>query len=322
MSQEYFVFIEHFLGQVTDISYMLLAQARKLAGTDKGKVVAILTGSKAEGLAADLAADIVLYIDHPDLAEYTGYACAKAVTGLIQDKSPRVVLFGDTTIGAEMAGVLSARLGLPLVSSCLELAQEDSRIQYATQIYGGKIFAEGYLPEMTTLVTMLPGRFKVEQGKSSKTPEVTAVAAPSLGDLKVTFKQYIEPENADVDITKQSVLVTVGRGIQQKANLDLAEDLAEALGTVVAASRPIIDQSWLPVSRLVGKSGKTVKPKVFLAFGISGAPEHTEGITGSEMIIAINTDPAAPIFNIAKYGAEVDMLDLLPVLTEKVKEAK
>jgi electron transfer flavoprotein alpha subunit len=125
-----------------------------------------------------------------------------------------------------------------------------------------------------------------------------------------------------VDITKQSVLVTVGRGIQQKDNLDLAEELAEALGTVVAASRPIIDQSWLPVSRLVGKSGKTVKPKVFLAFGISGAPEHTEGITESEMIIAINTDPAAPIFNIAKYGAEVDMLDLLPVLTEKVKEAK
>lgn len=322
MSQEYFVFIEHFRGQVTDISYMLLAQAQKLATADKGKVVAILTGSKAEGLSADLAADYVLYIDSPALAEYTGQACANAVSRIIHDKNPRVVLFGDTTIGAEMAGVLSARLGLPLVSSCLELAPQNSHIQFTTQICGGKIFAEGYLPEATTLVTMLPGRFKVEQGKSSKAPEVTIIAAPDLGSLKVTFKRYIEPESADVDITKQSVLVTVGRGIQQKDNLDLAEELAEALGTVVAASRPIIDQNWLPVSRLVGKSGKTVKPKVFLAFGISGAPEHAEGMTGSEMIIAINTDPAAPIFNIAKYGAEVDMLDLMPVLTEKIKEAK
>jgi electron transfer flavoprotein alpha subunit len=211
---------------------------------------------------------------------------------------------------------------LPLVSACLELTQEDGRIQYTVQICGGKIFAEGYLPESTTLVSMLPGRFKVEQGKSSKTPEVTAVPAPDLGDLRVTFKRYIDAEDADVDITKESVLVTVGRGIQQKDNLDLAEELADALGTVVAASRPVIDQGWLPVSRLVGKSGKTVKPKVFLAFGISGAPEHTEGITGSGMIIAINTDPAAPIFTIAKYGVEADMLDLLPVLTEKIKEAK
>jgi electron transfer flavoprotein alpha subunit len=118
------------------------------------------------------------------------------------------------------------------------------------------------------------------------------------------------------------VLVAVGRGIQQKDNLELAEELAEALGTVVAASRPIIDQNWLPTSRLVGKSGKAVKPKVYLALGISGAPEHAEGISGSDMIIAINTDPAAPIFNQARYGAEVDILDLLPVLTEKVKEAK
>ena len=139
---------------------------------------------------------------------------------------------------------------------------------------------------------------------------------------RVIFKKYLEPESADVDITKQSVLVSVGRGIQQKDNLDLAEELAEALGTAVSASRPVIDQGWLSTSRLVGKSGKAVKPKVYLAFGISGAPEHTEGITGSDMIIAVNTDPAAPIFNIAKYGAEVDLLDLLPVLTEKIREAK
>jgi electron transfer flavoprotein alpha subunit len=111
----------------------------------------------------------------------------------------------------------------------------------------------------------------------------------------------------------------VGRGIQQEANLESAEELASALGGAICGSRPVVDQGWLPTSLLVGKSGKSVKPKVFLAIGISGAPEHVEGITGSEIIIAINTDPAAPIFDVAKYGANVDLFELVPTLTEKLQ---
>jgi electron transfer flavoprotein alpha subunit len=322
MSQDIFVFIEHIRGQVADISYMMLAQARQIADTNGGKVVALLAGYKAQGLANDLAADSVLYIDHPSLAEFTGEAYTKAVSGVIKERSPRLVLFGDTSIGVDIAGVLSARLGLPMVSSCQQLSLEGETIHFTGQICAGKIMVEGDLPNGTVLVTMLPGKYKAEQGKSAKTPEMITLPAPELGESRVIFKQFLEPASTDVDITKQSVLVSVGRGIQQKDNLDLAEDLAEALGTVVAASRPVIDQGWLSTARLVGKSGKAVKPKVYLAFGISGAPEHTEGITSSDMIIAVNTDPAAPIFNIAKYGAEVDLLDLLPVLTEKIREAK
>jgi electron transfer flavoprotein alpha subunit len=133
-------------------------------------------------------------------------------------------------------------------------------------------------------------------------------------------KEYIEPEAGDVDISTESLLISVGRGIQSEDNIEIAEELAEALGGVVSASRPVVDQGWLPTSRLVGKSGYQVKPKVYLALGISGAPEHTESITGSEVIIAINTDPAAPIFNIAKYGVVEDIFDLVPVLTEKIEE--
>jgi electron transfer flavoprotein alpha subunit len=322
MSQDIFVFIEHIRGQVADISFMMLAQARQIADANGGKVVALLAGYKAQGLANDLAANTVLYVDHPSLAEFTGEAYTKAVSGVIKERSPRLVLFGDTSIGVDMAGVLSARLGLPMVSSCQQLSLEGETIHFTGQICAGKIMVEGDLPNGTVLVTMLPGKFKAEQGKSTKAPEIITLPVPALGESRVVFKQYLEPESADVDITKQSVLVSVGRGIQQKDNLDLAEELAEALGTVVAASRPVIDQGWLSTARLVGKSGKAVKPKVYLAFGISGAPEHTEGITGSDMIIAVNTDPAAPIFNYAKYGAEVDLLDLLPVLTEKIREAK
>jgi electron transfer flavoprotein alpha subunit len=136
------------------------------------------------------------------------------------------------------------------------------------------------------------------------------------------LKQYIEPESGDVDISKEPLLISVGRGIQNQDNISLAEELAQVLGGVVCASRPVVDQGWLPTSRLVGKSGSTVKPKLYLAIGISGAPEHVEAITSSDVIIAINTDPAAPIFNIAKYGTTADLFDLVPALTERLKQIK
>jgi electron transfer flavoprotein alpha subunit len=168
---------------------------------------------------------------------------------------------------------------------------------------------------------MVPGGYKPEDGQRSTPPPVTTVETPEFQDLKIRVSQYIEPEAGDVDIASEPLLVAVGRGIQLEDNIELAEELAEAIGGEVCASRPVVDQGWLPTSRLVGKSGYQVKPKVYLALGISGAPEHTEGISGSDTIIAINTDPAAPIFNIAQYGVVEDIFDLVPVLTEKLEES-
>jgi electron transfer flavoprotein alpha subunit len=130
------------------------------------------------------------------------------------------------------------------------------------------------------------------------------------------------PEAGDVDISKEEILISVGRGIQNQDNLELAQELADALGGVLVASRPVVDQGWLPISRLVGKSGKKVKAKLYLALGISGAPEHIEALGDSEMILAVNTDPQAPIFNVAKFGTTVDLFDLVPALTEKIQSSK
>ncbi len=170
------------------------------------------------------------------------------------------------------------------------------------------------------MITVIPGGYKPEDGQSEGAPEITPFDF-SLGDLKVTLKGYVEPEITDVDITKQEVLISIGRGIQTEDNIELAEDLAELLGGAVCASRPVVDQGWLPISRMVGKSGNLVKPKLYLALGISGAPEHVEGMAGAETIIAVNIDPNAPIFDIAKYGAEVDLFDLIDYLIEAVEEA-
>lgn len=322
MQQDIYVLVEHICGQVADISYLMLAAAHGITEEVGGSVVAVLLGHHAQDLANSLATNRVLYFDHPALADFTSSAYQRVLASLIHENRPRLVLFGDTSIGAEVAGPLSARLNLPLVSYCREIHTRSGTLKYTSQICGGKIMVEGDLPEPTALATMIPGAYKADQGRSAQPPVVVWSAVPSLEDLPVKFLHYIVPEVSDVDISKESILVSVGRGIQTQDNLSLVKDLADALGGVVTASRPVVDQGWLPTTRLVGKSGKRVKPKLYLALGISGAPEHVEAIADSEMIIAINTDSDAPIFNLANYGAIVDILDLIPALTETVKLAR
>ncbi len=321
MKQEIFVLIEHLQGRVADISYLMLAAARGVAEKIDGNVVALVLGHNQRALTNDLAADRILYFDHPDLAHFTPNAYQRVIGELIEENKPRLALFGDTSIGVEVAGPLSARLNLPLVSYCKSLRVENNAIEFTSQICGGKLMAEGELPPPTALATMIPGGYKAEQGRSVTPGVVVQASVPQLNKLPVRFLQYIEPETGDVDITKEALLISVGRGIQSQDNLEIVQELADALGGVICASRPVVDQGWLPATRLVGKSGKRVKPKVYLALGISGATEHVEAITDSEVIIAINTDPLAPIFNLAQYGATVDLLDLVPALTDAVRRA-
>jgi electron transfer flavoprotein alpha subunit len=319
MNQDIFVAIEHLRGKVSEISYVMLAAAQDLAQSSGGEVVAIMLGQNAQGLASDFKANRVLYVDHPLLADFNPEAYQKALIGIIEEYKPLAVLFGHTTIGMDTVGGISAQLGLPLVSSVRTIEAGNKLI---SQICGGKIMAECNLPEPTALITLVPGGYKPEQGQSTQSPPITSIPTQQLDGLRMKLNQYIEPETGDVDISKEPLLIAVGRGIQNQDNISLAEELAQAIGGVVCASRPVVDQGWLPTSRLVGKSGSTVKPKVYLAIGISGAPEHVEAITGSDVIIAINTDPAAPIFNIAKYGTTADLFDLVPVLTEQIRNVK
>jgi electron transfer flavoprotein alpha subunit len=322
MNQDTFVLVEHLRGQVADISYVMLAAARALAGQMDGRVVAILLGHQVQALANDLAADQVWYIDHPALADFNPDSYQQALEPLLAEHAPRLCLFGDTSIGAELAGPLSARLGLPLVSYCRGFHAQDGTLKFVSQVCGGKIMFEGELPAPTALATMMPGGYKPEAGRSAQPPGVIPLQVPAFTGPRLRLLRYIEPEIGDVDISKEAMLVAVGRGIQNQDNLQLAQELADALGAAVCSSRPVVDQGWLPTSRLVGKSGQRVKAKVYLALGISGAPEHVEAVTNSETIIAVNTDPQAPIFDVAQYGAELDLLDLLPALTEAVQQAK
>ena len=284
-------------------------------------MIAILIGHEVEGLAGNLAADQVWTIDQPDLADFNSDLYRQALKAILQDHPARLVLFGDTSMGTEIAGPLSVQMNVPLISACHNLSVKDGALKFTSQVCGGKLMVEGEIPTTTTFVTMMPGGYRPEDGHSDGPPAITRLEAPAFKPARLALQQYIEPDTSDVDISKEELLVAVGRGIQNEDNLQLAQELADALGAVLC-SRPVVDQGWLPTSRLVGKSGRHVKPKIYLAIGISGAPEHIEAIGDSEIIIAVNTDPDAPIFNMATYGANVDLFDLVPILTEKLQHIR
>ncbi len=319
MTQDIFLFIEHIQGQVSDISYIMAAAARDLAKSEDCGVVGILFGSGAEGLKESLAVDKVVYCDHPDLAEFSSDAYKRTLISLLDEYTPRAILFGNTTLGADVSSSLAAHSEFPIINSCIKVSDSGSII---SQICGGKIMVDSKLADKTTLITVNPGGYKPDEGQSDSSPETISFSPPDLENLKVKLVQYIEPEAGDVDISQEKILIAIGRGIQTEDNIELADELATLLGGEVCASRPVIDQGWLPTSRLVGRSGKKVKPDLYLSLGISGATEHIEAITDSKTIIAINSDPDAPIFDIAQYGIEVDLFDFIDPLLEQIESAK
>jgi electron transfer flavoprotein alpha subunit len=319
MSNDIFVLVEHHDGQITDDTGELLGGAAQLAGQSGGRCVAVLLGSGDRALADGLAADEVIYVDHPALGGFVPEAYVAALAALVSERDPRLVMIANSTVGMDVAGALSARTGRPLVAYCTGVNFEGDSTVATAQVYGGKLNAEVEVSG-PAIVSVVAGSFAAAQGGS---PSVTEAPAPAeLDGIHTRFLARVQPQSSDVDITAQDVLVSVGRGIGGAENIELAQELADALGATVSASRPVTDAGWLPKTRQVGKSGRKVKPKLYLACGISGAPEHLEGMGDAELIIAINSDEKAPIFDVAHYGTTVDLFDMLPALTEAVQGAK
>lgn len=319
MGNDILVLAEHQAGSLSDITFELLGKAKELAGASGGRAVVALFGSA--GLAAELgAADAVVTVDDPALEHYTAEAYERALAQVVEEQQPRLVLLGTTTAGLDLAASLSETWSAPLVSYVVGLELEGETLVATAQIYGGKLMAEVALESEHAIAAVTAGSFPADAGRAEGSPSVEAVAPPGdLGaGLRTAFIEMILPEAGDVDITGADLLVAVGRGIGSEGDVELVQELADAMGAPLAASRPITDLGWLPKSRQVGKSGVKVKPRAYLMFGISGAPEHLEGMRDAELIIACNTDAQAPIFDTAQYGTTVDLFDLLPELTEKL----
>ena len=313
MSNDVFVITEHMDGRFSDVSFEMVGKAKELASAWGGQAVAVVVGG---GVSSNVfASDSTIHIDDAALSNFNPEAYGKVIEALVKEKSPRVVMFGWTVTGMDVAAWLSARTGAPLAAYAKDVRVDGGSLVVSCQVYGGKLMAEVAPEGEMAIVVCLAGSFSVEAGQGSTA--ATTMASPiDAGSLKVKFVEAIKPAGGDVDITAQAKLVSIGRGIGSKDNVELAEELAQKLGATVSSSRPVVDAGWLPRTRQVGKSGLKVKPKLYLMLGISGAPEHLEGMKSAELIIAVNTDKKAPIFNVAHYGATADLFEVAEAMLE------
>jgi electron transfer flavoprotein alpha subunit len=321
MAGNVWVVAEPWKGAISDATPELLALGRRLADGLGVRLEAVLLGDGVRDLAGSLGpADTVLYVDHPSLAGDPGPQASRALAALAAERAPAAILVPTTNVSWDLLGLLPARLGAPLVNFCREVEVVDGAIRVGCLLYGGKMTVTVAAGAGPVVLAILPGAASAVTPGPAPTVEDVAVDLPVDGGVRLVAFQ--EPEAGDVDITQQDVLVAVGRGISSEANLEVAEDLAGELGGAVCGSRPVIDQGWLPLVRQVGKSGVTVKPRLYVAAGISGAPEHVEGMKDAELIIAVNTDAGAPIFSVADYGIVDDATDILEALAEAVRARK
>jgi electron transfer flavoprotein alpha subunit len=292
----------------------LLAFGRPLADAAGGSLVALAAGAEPAGEDGLAEADVVVEATHPALSPYVPEAHQAVLAAAIEERKPDLVLVENTTAGYDLAAATAAMAELPFVGYCLELELADGEAQSVSEIYGGQLRATARTPLPAVCAVNTAALDADPQATGS--PERVELAPPAaLESLRSTFVEPVEPPDEGVDLTKAERIVCVGRGIGGAENIPIAEELAEALDAELGASRPVIDSGWLPKARQVGKSGARVTPKLYLALGVSGAPEHVEGMQGAELIVAVNTDPSAAIFNIADYGVVADLLDVADELT-------
>lgn len=293
----------------------LLAFARPLADAAGGALVAVAPGDASS--AAPAGADVVLEVTHPALSPYLPEAHLAVLAAAIRARTPDLVLVENTTAGYDLAAAAAAMAGMPCVGSCVALSLDGGEARSVSGIYGGQLQATARTP-LPAVCAINSAALREEPQAPGRGERVQLAPPPELDRLRTTFVEAVVAPDEGVDLTAADLIVCVGRGIGSGENIEIAEELASALGAELAASRPVIDAGWVPKARQIGKSGASVKPKVYLGLGVSGAPEHVEGMQGSQLIIAVNSDPGAAIFNVAHYGVVADLFDIVDELTDQV----
>jgi electron transfer flavoprotein alpha subunit len=314
-------------GQVPRISWEALAAGQKLAAALGGKAEAVLLGSGIGAVGEEIAKNdlgAVHVADHEVLRGYTPGAYIGALAPAIQAAKPDYVVFPHTYQSVDYVPRLAQVVDAGLITDATGFEQGDRGLLWKRPVLGGKLQARVRVKgEGTVFVSVQAGSYPVDSVVKGGPAEVKPLAV-DLSGIKADREilGYEEVGGDQIDLTKADVIVAVGRGVGGADKMGVINDLAKALGAEIAASRPVIDNGWLPRDRQIGSSGQTVAPKLYLAAGISGAIQHLVGMKGSSVIVAVNKDPGAPIFNVAHYGIVGDLHEVLPAITEAVKAAK
>ena len=318
-----FVLVEHRQGKIRDITYEMLGLGEKIFTQQGATLTALLLGKGVNSFAEDLAtrAPKVLVIEDDQLENFNSLCYQRVLSSLISKYQPFLTLIGHTAFGMDLAPSLSVEMDLPMVTDCIGLSLEAKRLKGTRSIYGGKVNANISLKvSKGYIATIRPGTFSPKIPGDKKGGIILEPSPLKEAADAKKFLRYIEAPITGEDITQAEIIVAVGQGIGGPEHIPMIEEVAKNLGGVIACSRPVVDRNWLPKERQVGISGKTVKPKVYIAVGISGAFQHLTAMQGSETIIAINKDPRAPIFGVADYGIVDDFQNIMPILKEKTKK--
>lgn len=318
------VFIEHKDCKLNKTSLEAIAAAQSI-GKDLGLgVTAIILCANDCPLGNEIAQyqlDKVVIARHEKLASYTPDAYADAWTDVIAKYQAQYIIMAHTYQVRDFAPKVAARLAREVVSDCIRYRYDDGKLTLTRRIFLGKLDADVSLGgEAPFFITFQSGAYRGDNAqKGHATMETTDV---SVGAVRMVPEDAFQEAKASVDLTRSEVIVAVGRGIKSQENVALAQQLADALGADLAASRPICDSEWLPIDRQIGSSGQTVAPKLYIGLGISGAIQHIVGMKNAGTIVAINKDGEAPIFDIADYGIVGDLFEAVPVLIEEIKKAR
>ncbi|MFH0946764.1 MAG: electron transfer flavoprotein subunit alpha/FixB family protein [Planctomycetota bacterium] len=306
-----------------DSALELVAAARSLGDL---RVAAVILGRSVSPQADELArwCDEVFVFDHASLETFDGEFYSRVLVPLCERLRPSVTLVAHSNLGMDLGPALAMRTGMPQVADCLRLEAVDERLTAVRAMYGGKVHARVSAPigASGVLVTMRPGAYSAPEAAPGVGGAVSQESIPLNCAPRRRLIETVAPEPGAVDISQAEILVSVGRGIEEEENIEIARSLAAALGGELACTRPVVDKKWLSKSHQVGTSGTTVKPKIYLAIGVSGSFQHLGGIKGNPFIAAINKDAAAPIFAVADVGIVGDLFDIVPLLEEKILERK
>jgi electron transfer flavoprotein alpha subunit len=325
MAQGVWAIAEQRDGEIRKISFEIVSEGRRLADALGQPLTAVLLGSGIKSKASQLAqygADLVLVADDPRLDPYTTDAYASVLTQLAKEGGPAILLMGASVQGKDLSARLSASLGVGMAQDCMGFSVEDGNLIASRPIYAGKAYAKvTFQNSWPQMATARPKVMKINEPDPSRSAEVVD-AAFTLDDaeLKTRVVDIIKDTSGKVDLTEADKIVSGGRGMKGPENYKILEELADLIGATVGASRSAVDAGWRPHKDQVGQTGKVVSPNLYIACGISGAIQHLAGMSTSKVIVAINKDPDAPIFQKADYGVVGDLFEVVPALTQEVKK--
>ncbi len=304
-------------GKLRRPSLEAISEARRLAAGLGATVSTVLIGNGVAGLASGLGADTVHVFDDAALASYATEVWARAVAKVIAATKPVAVLIPFTALGKDLAPRIAAKVGAGLVSDCVALKVVDGRLEARRPMYAGKAFANVRWEGEPQIATLRPNVFALSAPEAGKTAQVVTETVESAARARVTSVKATA--EGKVELSEAQVIVSGGRGLKGPEHFHLVQELGDAFGAAVGASRAIVDAGWVDHQLQVGQTGKTVSPSLYIACGISGAIQHLAGMSSSRIIVAINKDGDAPIFKVANYGLLGDAFEILPQLTEAAK---